>query len=259
MRPRIKRRCFSLKITPVVFAIACLCLSVVSALASSNSRVFIRADVSRSHRDELINRLRAITGLTELRFDDDGALRLDGKPLTRGSERARALLAQAVAGANVIVIEDASGRSDIAFCRVVNGRWVQGEANKPPAYVVLIDFKDFKQLSGDAEARAAFDVGWGLLHEIDHVVSGSEDPNDKKDVGECEDHINAMRLELGLPARADYFFTNTNFKADADFNARYVRLPFESRDQLQIKRYWLVWDAVTVGGLLGGSQRALVR
>ena len=239
--------------------VACVCLCAASTSASSNTRVFIRPDVSRSHRDELVNRLRAITGLTALRFDDDGALRLDGKPLTRGSERARALLAQAVGGANVIVIEDASARSDVAFCRVVRGRWLRGESNKPPAYVVLIDFKDFQQLSGDAEARAAFDAGWGLLHEVDHVVNSSEDADDAKQTGECEDHINAMRLELGLPIRADYFFTNTNFKADANFNARYVRLPFESRDELQTKRYWLVWDAASVGGLLGGSQRALVR
>jgi len=241
----------------VVFVIACLCLSVVSA--SANGRVFIKPELPRSHRDELVNRLRAITGLSELRFDDDGSLRLDSKPSTRGSERARALLAQAIEGANVIVIEDASGRSDVAFCRVVRGRWMRSEANRPPAYVVLIDFKDFQQLSGDAEARAAFDAGWGLLHEIDHVVNGSEDADDAKQTGECEDHINAMRLELGLPIRTDYFFTNTTFKTDANFNTRYVRLPFESRDELQTKRYWLVWDAVTVGGLLGSSQRALVR
>ena len=257
MRPRIQRRRFSLKITQVVFASACLCVSVVSVAA--NSRVFIKPDVTRSHRDELVNRLRAITGLNELKFDDDGALRLDGKPLTHGSERARALLAQAVEGANVIVLEDASGRSDVAFCRVVRGRWVAGETNKPPAYVVLIDFKDFQQLSGDAEARAAFDVGWGLLHEIDHVVNGSEDADDAKEIGECENHINAMRLELGLPTRADYFFTNINFKSDPNFNTRFVRLPFESHDELKTKRYWLVWDALSVGGLLGGSQRALVR
>jgi hypothetical protein len=80
------------------------------------------------------------------------------------------LLADAVAGPNVIILEDASSRDDVAFCRVVRGRWVRGESNKPPAFVLLIDFTDFHQLIGDAEARPAFDVGWGLLHEVDHVV-----------------------------------------------------------------------------------------
>jgi len=255
MRPRTQRRCFSLKITQVIFAAACLCLCAASALADTNDRIFIKPNVSRTHREELVTRLRIITGLRDLRFEDDGSLRLEGQVLTSGSERARALLAQANKGANVIVLEDASSRSDVAFCRVVRGKWVHGAANRPPAYVVLIDFKDFEQLSGDAEARAAFDVGWGVLHEIDHVVNDSEDANDVQEIGECEDHINAMRLELGLPVRADYFFTSANFNADANFNARYVRLAFERKD----RRYWLVWDAVSVGGLLGSSQRALVR
>jgi hypothetical protein len=91
------------------------------------------------------------------------------------------------------------------------------------------------------------------------VVSGSEDAKDENGIGECEDHINEMRLEVGLPVRAEYFFSRTYLKADANFNARYVRLSFERRDDSQTKRYWLVWDAVSVGGLIGDSQRALVR
>jgi len=221
----------------------------------------LKPDVPRAHRDELVARLRVITGLTDLRFDNDGSLRFDINQTSRGSKSARELLSQAAQGANVIILEDASSRSDVAFCRVVRGRWLRGESTRPPAYVVLIDFTDFHQLSGDAEARAAFDVAWGLLHEIDHVVNDSEDGKDAKTIGECEDHINQMRLEVGLPIRADYFFTRAYLRADANFNARYVRLSFERRDQssLQTKRYWLIWDAVTVGGLIGDSQRALVQ
>lgn len=261
MGPRIQRKCFSQKLALVICAAACVSISAISTLAATSSNVMIRSDVPRSHRERLEARLRHITGLTDLKFDTDGALRLGNRQSERGSETARALLAQAVAGANVIVLEDVSSRSDVAFCRVVRGRWLADEGNRPPAYVVLIDFKDFQQLSGDAEARAAFDVGWGLLHEIDHVVTNSEDAQDPKAIGECEDHINTMRLELGLPIRADYFFSRASFKADSNFNARYVRLSFERRDDtsLQTKRYWLVWDAVTVGGLIGDGQRALVR
>ena len=255
MRPRIERKHFSLKLAQVFLATACVCLSALSTLASdSASRIVLRPEVSRSHREELITRLRVITGISTLNFDNNGSLRL-GEQTDGGSESARTLLAQAVAGPSVIVLEDASSRSDVAFCRVVRGRWVRGESNKPPAFVVLIDFTDFHRLSGDAEARAAFDVGWGLLHEIDHVVRDSEDARDAKAVGECEDHINRMRLEVGLPVRVDYFFSRTYLKADSNFNARYVRLSFER----EAKRYWLVWDATTVGGLIGDSQRALVR
>ena len=219
----------------------------------------LKPEVSQTHREELAASLRAITGLINLKFDATGALRLDDVVDTRGSESARALLSQALKGTNVIIIEDASSRSDVGFARVVRGRWLRGDSTNPPAFVVLIDFTDFRRLSGDAEARAAFDVGWGLLHEIDHVVSGSEDAKDDKEIGECEDHINEMRTEVGLPVRAEYFFTRTYLKADANFNARYVRLSFERRDDSQTKRYWLVWDAISVGGLISDGQRALVR
>lgn len=250
MRPRIDRKHFSLQLA---LAAGCVWVSALSTYASS--AVVIRPEVSRSHREELIKRLRIITGWNNLSFDDNGSLRLGDTQTSGGSESARLLLKAAIAGPNVIVLEDASSRTDVAFCRVVRARWVRNESNKPPAFVVLIDFTDFQQLSGDAEARAAFDVGWGLLHELDHVVKDSEDARDVKAVGECEDHINRMRLEVGLPVRVDYFFTRAYLKADANFNARYVRLSFER----ETKRYWLVWDATTVGGLHGDSQRALVR
>src|SRR6185503_8449619 len=254
MRFRIERKHFSLKLA---LAAACVFVSALSTFASS--AVLIKPEVSRSHREELVKRLRVITGWNNLNFDGNGSLRLGETQTSGGSESARLLLKEAIAGPNVIVLEDASSRTDVAFCRVVRGRWIRDESNRPAAYVVLIDFTDFQQLSGDAEARAAFDVGWGLLHEIDHVVSGSEDAKDEKGIGECEDHINEMRTEVGLPVRAEYFFSRTYLKADANFNARYVRLSFERRDDSQTKRYWLVWDAVSVGGLIGDAQRALVR
>lgn len=255
MRPRIERKGFSLKFAHVFLATTCVCLSALSTAASdATSHVVLRPEVSRSHREELTKRLRNITGLSDLNFDSNGVLRL-GDQKTGGSESARTLLNEALAGPSLIVLEDASSRADVAFCRVVRGRWVRGETNKPPAFVVQIDFTDFHQLSGDAEARAAFDVGWGLLHEIDHVVKDSEDAREAKAVGECEDHINRMRLEVGLPVRVDYFFSRAYLKADSNFNAKYVRISFER----QAKRYWLVWDATTVGGLVADSQRALVR
>ena len=253
MRSRMKK---------VLLTLACLSANALSAFAADGaSRVILKPEVSRSHREELATSLRAITGLTNLKFDANGSLRLDGDVSTRGSESARTLLSQALNGPNVIIIEDASSRSDVGFARVVRGRWLRGDSANPPAFVVLIDFTDFRRLSGDAEARAAFDFGWCLLHEIDHVVRNSEDAQEQTTIGECEDHINQMRLELGLPVRVDYFFSRAYLKADANFSARYVRLSFERRDEssLQTKRYWLVWDAMTVGGLLGDGQRALVR
>src|SRR5215467_6478478 len=123
MRPRIERKHVSLKLAHMFLATACVCLSALSTFASDGpSRVVLRSEVSRSHREELIARLRTITGLSSLNFDSNGSLRL-GDQITGGSESARTLLGEAVSGPSLIVLEDASSRADVAFCRVVRGRW----------------------------------------------------------------------------------------------------------------------------------------
>jgi hypothetical protein len=232
---------------------------------SASSSVACREEVSPARREELAIKLRKITGLAELRFDSDGFLRLPGKTIVddptivSGSESARALLASAVDGHNVVVIEDASNRSDIAFCRVIPGKWKKTSADKPPVFVAQIDFADFDQLVGDERAREAFNVGWGLLHELDHVVSDSPDASALGETGECEAHINQMRRECNLPERADYFFTLSPLAAKTTFMTRLVRLAFEerSRDSSKKKRYWLTWDANIVGGLEQSQVAAL--
>lgn len=230
----------------------CLVLFMSSGVAAKSvSRVLLRENVSPTHRDQLTNKLRRITGWTRLAFAIDGALSIEGNEFLKGSKSARSLLTTAVGGENVVVLEDASSRSDVAFCRVVPGKWTNGNAAGLDAYVVLIDFADFEQIVGDAEAQRSFDVGWAVLHELDHVVMNSADTDVNDHVGECESHINKMREELGLPLRASYFFTASALKADPNFNTRFVRLPFEQIDpsSRRLKRYWLTWDFTVVGGI----------
>jgi len=228
-----------------------------SAAAKSAGRVVLRDDVSPAHRDQLLNKLRKITGWTELTFAADGALSIEATEASTGSKSARGLLAKATAGASVIVLEDASSRADVAFCRVVPARWLNAHAANVRAFVVLIDFTDFEQLVGDNEARESFDVGWAVLHELDHVVMNSADSEVHDHLGECETHINRMRDELGLPLRASYFFTASALKADPNFSTRFVRLPFEKRDpsSRRLKRYWLTWDLTVVGGVAPSLNR----
>lgn len=236
----------------------CFVLLISSgAAAKSVSRVVVRDNVPRAHQDQLINKLRKITGWTRLAFAGDGALSIEAGEILKGSKSARTLLTTAVAGNNVIVLEDASSRSDVAFCRVVPGKWTNGNAAGLDAYVVLIDFTDFEQIVGDAQARRAFDVGWAVLHELDHVVMNSADTDVNDHVGECEAHINQMRDELGLPLRASYFFTASALKANPNFNTRFVRLPFEQVDPFsrRLKRYWLTWDFIVVGGIPSSFNR----
>jgi hypothetical protein len=235
------------------FIVSAFCVALFfssSAAANGTGRIVLRDNVSRAHGDQLLTKLRKITGWTKLTFAADGDLSLESTEVINGSKSARNLLASALTGNKVIVLEDASSRADVVFCRVVPGRWIKANAAGLAAYVLLIDFTDFEQITGDAEARQAFDVGWGVLHEVDHVIMNSTDAEVDGYVGECEDHINRMRAELGLPLRASYFFTLSALKTDPNFNKRFVRLPFEQRDasSRRMKRYWLAWDFNAVGG-----------
>jgi hypothetical protein len=154
-------------------------------------------------------------------------------------------------GRALVVIEDASNSSEVAFCRVIPGRWKKNVPDSPPVFVVQIDFEDFSQVVGDERALAAFNVGWGLLHELDHVVYDSIDADELGETGVCETHINQMRRECDLPERAGYFFTLSPLATDATFSARLVRLAFDEEKAAtnKKKRYWLLWDANVVGGL----------
>jgi len=262
MRPRIQRIHSSQKLIQFCLASTCTILFAVHvSLAADSSSVVTRDTLSSAHRQELIASLRLITGWRDLSFDSDGALRIGAADIATGSRHARELLASAVKGDRIIVLEDATSRSDVAFCRVVPGRWVGSQPRSQPVYVVLIDFADFQQITGDEKARAAFDVGWGFLHEIDHVVNDSQDPRSSTLPGDCEDHINDMRRELGLPIRAGYFFTPLGLRTDPNFTTRFVRLGFVQHDAVsgKSKRYWLVWDANVVGGSIEQRQTALVQ
>jgi hypothetical protein len=259
VQPRIFTSFLLTKTLRRIALLVCLLTPAVPVFGSGN--VVIRETVSAAKRQELASRLRTITGLRSLSFDKSGLLQLGTDEDKTGSRGARDLLMHAVDGQKVIVIEDASSRFDVAFCRVVPGRWLSASGNRLPAYVVLIDFSDFRQIIGDEQARAAFDVGWGFLHELDHVVAESKDPDEHGNVGECEEHINAMRREIGLPQRVDYFFTESSLKTDPNFGTRLVRLAFEQYDNAKsrMRRYWLVWDSTAVGGLIVNGQTAVVR
>jgi hypothetical protein len=95
-----------------------------------------------------------------------------------------------------------------------------------------------------------------VLHEIDHVVEESEDPQDNVP-GDCEAHINRMRRELGLPVRNSYFFSYLPVKNAGNVISRFVRLGFEETSPTsKKKRYWLLWDSALVGGVASDAESA---
>ena len=86
----------------------------------------------------------------------------------------------------LFVQSHASSRKDVVFCKVVSGKPDPQLAIDGEVHVVQIDFTDFRHVSGDKQALAAFDVGWAVLHEIDHVVADSEDRRQDGMAGDCE-------------------------------------------------------------------------
>jgi len=260
VQPTVFQRLLSSTAPSLLVLSLFLCAGSVVARAEDESRVVLREQFSQRHREELVNRLRLISGWRDLKFDERGALLL-GSVVIGGSPSARALLTRAVHGNSVIVLEDASKRPDVVFCSVSPGSWPRPSPSQPLVYIVFIDFDDFLQVTGDKPARESFDVGWGVLHEFDHVVNDSIDPDLPGHPGECENHINAMRREVRLPERTDYFFASAPFNSDANFTTRFVRLAFDGQDESgnKKKRYWLVWDASIVGTLDNQARIALGR
>jgi len=225
--------------------------SLQSNAAPTDSHVLLRPDVPSARRDELANKLRAITGWHDLTFDEAGALLLGKDTRSGGSRTARDLLSSAVSGDKFMVLEDASNRRDVVFCTVIEARWTEASEEKPPAYVILIDFADFSHVMGDRAALEAFNVGWAVLHEIEHVVADSVDPVRAGEAGECENTINQMRRECGVAERTDYHFAFLPGADDGYLPIKLVRLAFEQRQPHtnKKKRSWLIWDANLVGGL----------
>jgi hypothetical protein len=249
--PKPKRILLSLIAGTSCLVTLVLCGTSESIAETIRSSVICRDNITTERRAQLASKLRQITGLSDLRFDSDGTLRLGSRSYSNGSKSARALLAKAVYGPTTIVVEDVSHRPDIAFARVIPGKWRAQAQNSGPVFVVLVDFADFDYLMGDGPALEAFDVGWAFLHELDHVVEDSEDSISHDDVGECEDHLNKMRQECNLPLRADYFHTLFPMSTASQFTTKLVRLSFiqGGSGSGKKKRYWVIWDAAVVGGL----------
>lgn len=246
----LRRRTLSALLKAICLPALFVFYPLQSNAATSVSNVIFRPHTPVARRNDLTNKLRMISGWRDLNFDEGGALRLGEELPSGGSETARRLLAAAVSGNNMVVLEDASNRRDVVFCSVIEGRWTKDLDNRPPVYVILIDFADFSHVMGDRAALEAFNVGWGVMHEIDHVVTDSVDPTREGHAGECENAINQMRRECGLAERAEYFFNYLPGTTNTEFVTRYVRIAFERRkSDARKKRYWLIWDAALVGGL----------
>jgi hypothetical protein len=263
VQPRSRGMFFSALLSNCCRVTVVLLILAAPAIPDQGKRhtnVICREQLSSQLRGKLATNLKKITGWPNLGFSDQGALQVGIGPPTGGSKTARDLILSAINGPNYVVLEDASNRPDVVFCRVVSAKFVKDTSSTPRVYVVLIDFADFDQLMGDRPAREAFNVGWGVLHELEHVANDSKDAETIGETGECEARINEMRREVGLPERAEYFFSFFPLTESSDFKTRFVRLSFVQQLSVKkTKRYWLIWDADLVGGIGEREQIAVLQ
>ena len=158
------------------------------------------------HEKLLVASLRRITGFQQLDFLSNGALHLgEVNPLAQGSLKARTILQQIINSGSEVIIEDHSNSPLVNFGQLDEGTRYEDWVNhkKFIIWCVRIDFEDIQTMETSPVVRESFDSGITVLHEFLHAL-GHKDPDNFGEVGECEEIINQVRTELGLPVREHY-------------------------------------------------------
>ncbi|MFN0086754.1 MAG: hypothetical protein ACKVX9_15295 [Blastocatellia bacterium] len=209
--------------------------------------------------DAVVNSLREKTGFREMAFDEAGFLTIgDRTRFSGGSALARRMLTTAVDMAQAVELEFLNRSPLIAFAQLTNHLSLQNRSTgqRIESCTIQIDFADFAQLRGDRRARAAFDLGFVLLHELGHAVMGLHDSYDAEGPGQCEDYINGIRRELNLPVRQTYiaqvrYFTLLNsFPIEAHAELVFAEdAPGEKGEGRSVLR----WEANRVGPIVSLS------
>lgn len=199
--------------------------------------------------------LRAKTGFLELNFDGDGFLALgDRARVEGGSAAARNLVIAAVDGTKSFVLEDHSSSRRVSFARlaasVIYRSWATGQQVEMQS--VLLDFGDFKALRGEQDVLAAFDVGFAVLHELAHgALDLSDTARRGEEPGDCEDYINHIRRDLGLPERLRYEARARVATGTFGLRSYWLELPFaravNNGGRSKIQHRYLTWNTAAVG------------
>ena len=154
----------------------------------------------------LIRELSWLSGL-DLKVDAAGTIHYDRNLLAAGgSAIARELLVKAIDSSDSFSVESADHSAQIAFAQIESTiTYTDGASRRHNEWVIRIDFADFTQLKGDADALEAFNPGMNMMHELTHAILRLPDPQGPGDqLGECERYLNLMRAKLGLPLRQHY-------------------------------------------------------
>ena len=99
-----------------------------------------------------------------------------------GSAIARELLVKAIDSSDSFSVESANNSTQVAFAQIESTMTYTDGANpRHNEWVIRIDFADFAQLKGDADALKAFNPGMNMMHELGHAILRLPDPEGPDD------------------------------------------------------------------------------
>jgi hypothetical protein len=202
-----------------------------------------------------LENLREKTGFTGLRFDEHDYLVVDDpEKFVGGSATARKLLLAGMEAKLLFNLENHNRSAQVNFARLERSTTFRNMTTKLEVEVrpLIIDFSDYDHLSGDRDVRHAFDLGINFLHELVHGVYQLRDAvEDRNELGECEDFVNTIRRDLGLPERQKYLARIYKSGMPSGSFLQRAELEFtrtkEKNGRLKTETAILSWDIGKVG------------
>lgn len=161
---------------------------------------------SSAEKDQLLVSLRRLTGWTQLRVDARDCLLLErANESVGGSLWARRVIRAALRSGHRFLMENHADSVTVNFGQLDEGTTYEDPdaGLKLTIFRVRLDFVDFQKMEASPAVRAAFDEGFTFLHELLHGL-GWQDTDIPNEIGDCEQLVNKMRTELGVPLRDHY-------------------------------------------------------
>lgn len=248
---------------PMMLAVCLMCSQLSSAKDGNSSRYqpgvrnSAEYPLKPSQLAALLESLRRKSGFEEMNFEENGFLSLgDRTKFAGGSAIARELLIAAVDRFKAIDLESHDRSSSIAFARLAKPVVYNSRATgaKIDVYPIEIDFSDFTHLRGNREVIGAFDVGFVVMHELAHAALGLRDELvNGQGPGECEEYINLIRRDLGVPERQSYVaktfskIMTVSHKLSPLAELLFAHAPGQGKTKPQLMN--LSWEAERVGAV----------
>jgi RHS repeat-associated protein len=174
----------------------------------SGEKIYV-GGLSQTDLADLLQRLNYTYGNCNCAgVDKDGYLTVDTSSLSKNLANATQFLTEAI-NSTIYFAEVQVSNDDRAVAFGENRRSqgsVTFQGRLTNADLIVLDFADDKQVSGDNDAKKAF-LNTVFAHEVAHGYLGLQDPaeGERWKTGPVVDIINKVTDALGVPRRDEYF------------------------------------------------------